>query len=729
MRTTTQSSPLPASFPDPWSARWVAPDPLPPTPLVVDYRLVFTIQHDTTTTVWVSADQRFIFHHNGNILDRGPVRGDDLAWFAHPITLQLNAGQHELLARVWSQPPDQAPMAQHTRGHGFLLQGQVPGLDLSTGHADWQCQLKPQHIFTEDPNAFHGFVGLAETHDASMPSPPWQPAHPQAIAVNRLHLPGPEHGFTWGQDLHHRLQPSPLPTLREQPFNHAVVRSGDPAWQALIDHQTPLQLPPHHHATALLDLDDYVCGYDHLTGFGGAGATIDITWSEALHDDNQQKHNRDRVEGLHLKGRTNSFKPAGGEWSYQPLWWNAARYRRVDIRTADEPLTLTHLGAVENRYPLDWPGSCSLAQDIHPICKRALEACAHETFLDCPFYEQLQYTGDTRIQALCHYLWAGDDRLAKHAIDTFARSLDGTGITAARHPSFLRQVIPGFALYWVAMLHDFLTWRAHSTEDRRYIQRHMPTARAIIETFLNQPTADGLAQWPDGWHYTDAVRSWTAGISPDPAVDQWHLAYTLRLAAELERYCDEPGLADRLDQRRHDLATAIDHAFWNDTLGGWANTDQPTMHAQCFAILARTADPDRLQRAGQLLHHPDATAPTFYFQHYRFEALHELGRGPDVLNELQPWRDMVALGLRTTPEHPEPTRSDCHAWSAHPLFHLVATVAGLRPSNPGLTHFTVNANAPDLDATAMHPLGPIRLSIKDHQLTYTAPPGVTVTPA
>jgi hypothetical protein len=41
------------------------------------------------------------------------------------------------------------------------------------------------------------------------------------------------------------------------------------------------------------------------------------------------------------------------------------------------------------------------------------------------------------------------------------------------------------------------------------------------------------------------------------------------------------------------------------------------------------------------------------------------------------------LGLTTWAESPEPTRSDSHAWSAHPNFDLLRIVAGIRPGSAG----------------------------------------------
>lgn len=53
------------------------------------------------------------------------------------------------------------------------------------------------------------------------------------------------------------------------------------------------------------------------------------------------------------------------------------------------------------------------------------------------------------------------------------------------------------------------------------------------------------------------------------------------------------------------------------------------------------------------------------------------------LDHLDQWHEMVEKGLTTFAEKPDPTRSDCHAWSASPNYDLLATVCGIRPSEPG----------------------------------------------
>ena len=62
------------------------------------------------------------------------------------------------------------------------------------------------------------------------------------------------------------------------------------------------------------------------------------------------------------------------------------------------------------------------------------------------------------------------------------------------------------------------------------------------------------------------------------------------------------------------------------------------------------------------------------------------------------WRDQAVAGLlplhfSTWPETPGDTRSDSHAWSAHPAYDLLTLVAGIEPAEPGLQNCTHRASS------------------------------------
>ena len=72
-----------------------------------------------------------------------------------------------------------------------------------------------------------------------------------------------------------------------------------------------------------------------------------------------------------------------------------------------------------------------------------------------------------------------------------------------------------------------------------------------------------------------------------------------------------------------------------------------------------------------------------------FETYAQLGRIDALFERLSLWFELPAQGFTTTPEMPEPTRSDCHAWGAHPLYHMFASLLGIRPAAPGFRSVTI----------------------------------------
>ena len=95
---------------------------------------------------------------------------------------------------------------------------------------------------------------------------------------------------------------------------------------------------------------------------------------------------------------------------------------------------------------------------------------------DCPYYEQLQYTGDTRIQALISLYLTGDDRLMKKAINDYNNSRFSDGLTQSRYPCNDMQVIPPFSLFWISMIYDYWMHR----QDDTWIQSLLNGMRDVI---------------------------------------------------------------------------------------------------------------------------------------------------------------------------------------------------------------------------------------------------------
>ena len=301
-------------------------------------------------------------------------------------------------------------------------------------------------------------------------------------------------------------------------------------------------MPANSRANLLLDQGRLTTAYPELVVSGGAGAVVRVGYAEALFVDaakGLEKGNRNDVEGKTFVGYYDRFTTGGGKNRvYRPLWWRTYRYVDIDIETRAEPLTIEDLRGVYTGYPFERKarfdaGSERIAKMLD-VGWRTARLCAHETYMDCPYYEQLQYAGDTRIQALVSYYNAGDARLAKNAIAQLDHSRTAEGATMSRAPTRQQQYIPPFSLWWIGMVHDY--WRY--VDDPGFVRDMLPGVRAVLGFFARyQKPNGGLGRLP-WWNFVDWA--WTNRGIPPMAADGSSACFDLQLllaldwAAELE---------------------------------------------------------------------------------------------------------------------------------------------------------------------------------------------------
>jgi alpha-L-rhamnosidase len=78
------------------------------------------------------------------------------------------------------------------------------------------------------------------------------------------------------------------------------------------------------------------------------------------------------------------------------------------------------------------------------------------------------------------------------------------------------------------------------------------------------------------------------------------------------------------------------------------------------------------------------------------------------------WFDLPEQGFKTTPEQPEPSRSDCHGWGAHPLYHYFASLLGVRPGSFGFDQVEIApmpGKLTNLSGEVVHPYGRIEVEL------------------
>jgi hypothetical protein len=721
----------PALLSDSWTACWIAHPEGPQREFgVFHFRKTFTLpaapQH---FVVHVSGDNRYELYANGGRVLAGPQRGDLFHWRFETLDIapHLKAGKNVLAAVVWNFA-EQAPMAQLTHETGFLLQGNGETEQVANTSSSWKCfKDAALTMLPWDPKKVDGYfvVGPGERWDGAKYPWGWETTDfddsewKAAIEMDAASPRG-------GRDSHSRwmLVPRNIPLMEERPERLAkVVRAqGVEVPAGFIEGHAPVSVPANSHAVILLDRGQLTCAYPELVVSGGRGAEITLAHAESLYQ-GREKGNRDETNGKEMRGYEDVYRPDGGPHRlFRPLWWRTFRYLQIDVKTGNEPLVLEDIRGLFTAYPFilraRFESDDATVNKIWETGWRTLRLSAHETYTDSPYYEQLQYIGDTRMTALISLYTSGDDRLVRNAIQLFDDSRTPDGLTQSRYPSFLPQYIPPYSLLWVGMLHDFWQYRG----DEAFVREFLPGARDVLGWFESRLAPSGLLGPLEWWNFVDWVPAWHDGTPPLEADGQSSIlslqfAAALRETAGLESAFGIPERAEHYRALRAKIIEGVRIRCWDRARGLIADTPAKTSFSQHANVLAVLEDvippPDQPAVMKTVLSDASLHQATFYFRFYLHQAMKKSGLGDDYIQQLDPWRQMLALGLTTWAENPEPTRSDCHAWSAHPNFDLLATVAGIEPAAPGFAEVSIEPHLGPLQhltATLPHPLGDITVA-------------------
>ena len=684
--------------------------------------------------VHVSADNRYRLYVNGVSVVAGPQRSDVMHWRYEEVDLApfLRAGSNVIAAVVWHWG-EHKPVAQHSFRTGFLMRGATPEeAIIDTGATVWKVLANDAYTFLpvsrEQVGGYYAAPPGEQLDSRRYPwgwelqgfdDTAWRDAEEIREATDRGTYPFNAGGW--------QLVPRSIPLMDEHPVRFRSVRRAE---SITTDERFPndggtLVVPANTTATVLLDQGHLTNAHFRIQTSHGAGSQVSVTYAEALKDEYDIKGHRDEIEGKSISGIVDRFQIDGGQRRrYQTLWFRTYRYVELRIETADHALEIHDVGGLYSAYPFSlqagFGSDLPWLSDMWKINWRVLRLCAWETYFDTPYYEQLQYIGDTRLQALLSLYMSGDDRLMRQALTHFDDSRIPEGITASRYPSDLGQYIPTFSLFWVAMVHDYWMHR----DDSAYVHGLMPGIRSVLTWFERKVDATGLVGPLPWWPFADWTEEWDSGIAPGGSDGHSILmtlqyVYALQRAVELEEAFDRPAEAHRLRALIDTLLDAVrskaydvDRGLFRDSL----EEKTYSQHTNTLAILTGAVEGrERRTIMERVLADTSLTQAGYYFSFYIFEAVREAGLGHRYIEQLAPWQDMLALGLTTTPEKPPPSRTDSHAWAAHPNYGLLATVLGIRPGAPGFASVVIAPNMGPLqraEGKMPHPLGEIDVSLQ-----------------
>lgn len=738
-----------------WKAVWItAPDESAKDYGVYHFRKNISLSAKPASfIIHVSADNRYKLYVNQTLVSLGPARGDTYYWNYETVDLApyLKAGNNSIAALVWNEG-DYRPEAQISIRTGFIMQGNTAAEEIVNTDKTWKC-IRDKAYRPLTGIGYHPYyvAGPGELVDMNATIKNWNATDfddsswKNAIRIDYGNPKGTVNAFGW------MLVPSPLPQMELKYQRIPVLRKAEALSvpKSFPSVKTAFTIPANTTATLLLDQTYLTNAFLTLNFSKGKNAAIKLTYAESMFNSLNHgivKGNRNDVEGKIFAGRRDSIISDGSAGqTFTTLAWRTYRYIQLQVKTGSEPLVIDDIYGTFTGYPFQLNAKLETGkpemQKILDIGWRTARLCAGETYTDCPYYEQLQYVGDTRIQALVSYYNSGDDRLARNAINQMDQSRIAEGLTLSRHPSFSPQIISTFSLWYIGMLHDYWMYRPDST----FVKNKLEGARAVLAFFSKYQQTDGSLKDTPYWTFVDWVndKGWDFGEAPQSkeghsAVLDLQLMWAYNQAAEMEAKMGMPVFAEMYKAKAAQLKATIQNKYWDTGRQLYADTEDKQLfsqHTNTLAVLTRMlTNTDATAVCQKMLTDTSITKCTIYFKYYLHQALIKGGFGNDYLQWLDIWRKNIDMGLTTWAEISdlEHNRSDCHAWGASPNIEFYRTILGVDSYSPGFTMVKIEPHLGDLKNVSgeiPHPNG--KLSVKYQQeknkwaIRISLPPGTS----
>lgn len=711
-------------------------------------------------TMRISASTRYRLYVNGISVLSGPCKGDRFRHYYETVDVSehLVDGENLIAVKVVAYPPYIADERGDGIGPEFafgsavgpalLVSGEVLDRDgrrmesIHTGETDWFVCLDDAIQWKTPILSF--WIGGMEVVDGARLPMGWADSRTPGgtWAAADVRWPIRPNGTGGIMPLH--LLPRPIPLLYETPIafrGEKPLRPDDVAPFSLLNGQAVI--PPHTRMAVELDVGILTTAYVTVSMSGGHGAEVTLRYAECYSGDSPtDKGDRCDCVNYKLNGHQDIYYPSGGAESYTPFWFRTFRFLRVEVQTSDAPLTLTKPALMETGYPLEekttFHASDPALNALWDISKRTLRRCMHETYEDCPYYEQLQYTMDTRLQILFTYALSGDTRMARRTIDDFHASILPEGILQSRYPCQNTQVIPVFALHWIFMLEDYYEQTADLSVPRRY----RPTVDNVLDWYARHIDGTGLVGRTDYWQFTDWVEKWEgqSGMSfaseAGPSTSN-NLTYVLALrsAARINRLTGRNDAASAYDSEAEAILNNVRKHCWDAAeclFREGPGMDEYTQHAQVLAVLADlVVGADAAALMARTLERTDLLQCSFPWMFYVIRALEKVGMYGRASAFYHRLTDFVKLNATTVPERDYRVRSECHAWGAFPLYEFPRTLLGVNPGVPGWGEILIRpffGIAQDCAGTVTTPAGEVEVAWKRDKdgitLTGCSPDGV-----
>lgn len=743
---------------------WDRPQTEPTTTVIVARRSFELEEMVDSATCHIAAEGRYRLMVNGQVLINGPCRSTPERPTYDTIDLMayLQPGRNAMAIIVLAE----ADPTPRTLGNvsGLYVQGHIIAGD-QVIHLDTPGQWRMTRpkawsntVASRMPSERHQRLGTIEIYDSRDQPVDWSDPclddsdWDVAVPIEALSA--------------QRLEPRPIPILVERPCSPEKLLFIGDAEASLIDDDLTRQtladtvvtppravqfespqalihpgdaitriVPPADDCTDPLALRNAVVAVDfgrEVTAYarvelrGPAGTVVDFSYAERLVDG--------RIVAYAQFVSSCDRLILNGEWqTFQTLEWHGFRYLQIVFRNASTAIEVRRLDAVETHYPVKLEGRFDCSDDrlnrLWQIARHTLRCCMHDSFQDCPWREQRLWAGDTRTQILFNFAAFGERHLPARSAKLFGLVQESFGLV----PPFWSRplgtpILADYTLWWAIMPWDILLYTG---DDSVYRDLRQPIHRAL-QWFADRIGPEGLIGPLEGNIFID----W-APLDRKGACIALNLiyAYALNALSRCEAHIHQSQQAQAFAARSQAMLDEVRRRAWSRERGLFSDaivdsrlSDTFSQHTNALAVLTGAADDRQRESIRTRLLDDDLVPVEPYFFHYLLQALAKLDEHQNAIDltrrKYAPmldagattlWEEWQAHGTwRGGKAEPRP-RSQCHAWSAGPLFFLSSHILGVRPTAPGFASVRIQPHPVDMsriNGTWPTPRGNIRVTVQ-----------------
>jgi len=691
-------------------ANWIWGVTSPNEKQVIMFRKTAVLNGSDIYPVRITADTQYILYVNGKTVCRGPCKSMPQIKYYEQIDIApfLKTGKNTLAVKVLRQPNDMWLAA----GSCSAFRSDMAGLwledenNLFSTDRSWKWKRDESYGFAE-PAAGSQFLDDMETVDGRLIERDWclsefSDSDWQYASEITDDTPWTIDGIENFWPLEHR----PIPMLGEKHGGFKTTLRGHD-----IINEGTVTVPAGQTMVIELDAGMFTTAYFKLCLDGGAGAKIRILYAESYFSSetvDKEEKSKLRIPGEYsdgcLWGFYDEYITGEGYQIYEPFFMRTFRFVQLTLTAGDRPLTLISADFSETAYPLEILGEFKSDRETDKRCLdislRTLRMCMHETYEDCPYFEQLQYVQDTMLEALFTYPVSHDIRLVEKAIAELASSQRPDGMIYSAYPDNRRQLIPGFSLSWITLLYNHY----FHTGDKSFLKNYLPTAEKIAQYFLNRIGCDsGLAEDLGYWEFIDWTDGWKDrfGTCMHQGEKYQHINYIYNmmltdalkklsfLCGETARVCCEEEYAEKAEE----LTKAVHKHAYDSKKGLYKNFPGDTQfscHAQIWAVLSGAATGEKAKRLMHIcLTDKTLLEPSYCYTFYFFRALEQAQMYEESGSLWLLWDRLMAMDITTWPEDFVTQRSDCHGWSSVPLYEYYRCILGVQSDCPGCEELVI----------------------------------------